>query len=109
MDAVPDARLGRVRRASAPCSRRCCGGAWRSPSVAFVLGFAFSAFMDVWEWFALLAARRGGRSSLVVGRGIPFSLAHAIGNVVLALAVGPELRRLLERYGRRMHAEVVWA
>jgi energy-coupling factor transport system substrate-specific component len=76
--------------------------------VAFVLGFAFSTFMDVWEWFAFWP--HDVRSLvLVVGRGIPFSLAHAIGNFVLAMAAGPELRRLLERYGRRMHAEVVWA
>ena len=27
----------------------------------------------------------------------------------IALAVGPELRRLLERYGRRLRTEVVWA
>jgi energy-coupling factor transport system substrate-specific component len=77
-------------------------------AVAFVLGFAFSTFMDVWEWFAFWP-HDVQSLILVVGRGIPFSLAHAIGNVVIALAVGPELRRLLERYGRRMHAEVVWA
>ena len=76
--------------------------------VAFVLGFAFSTFMDVWEWFAFWP-HDVQSLILVVGRGIPFSLAHAIGNVVIALAVGPELRRLLERYGRRMRAEVVWA
>jgi hypothetical protein len=28
---------------------------------------------------------------------------------VIALAVGPELRRMLERYGRRLRTEVVWA
>jgi hypothetical protein len=28
---------------------------------------------------------------------------------VIAFAVGPELRRLLERYGRRLRTEVVWA
>ena len=37
-----------------------------------------------------------------MGRGVWFQAAHAIGNVVIALAVGPELRRLLERYGRRL-------
>lgn len=75
---------------------------------ACVLGFAFSAFMDVWEWFAFWP--HDWRSfTLVLGRGFPFDVSHAVGNVVLALAVGPELRRLLERYGRRLHAEVVWA
>jgi hypothetical protein len=38
-----------------------------------------------------------------------FSIAHGIGNVAFALAIGPELRRLLERYGRRLRVEVAWA
>ena len=77
-------------------------------ATAGILGFAFSAFMDVWEWFAFWP-HDWQSLTLVLARGFPFDVAHAIGNVVLALAVGPELRRLLERYGRRLHAEVVWA
>lgn len=77
-------------------------------ATACVLGLAFSAYMDAWEWFAFWP--HDWRSlTLVLGRGFPFDVAHAVGNVALALAVGPELRRLLERYGRRLHAEVVWA
>jgi energy-coupling factor transport system substrate-specific component len=76
--------------------------------VSFALGLAFSGFMDVWEWFAFWP--HDWRSfTLVVGRGIPFDVSHAVGNVVLVLVAGPELRRLLERYARRLHAEVVWA
>jgi energy-coupling factor transport system substrate-specific component len=75
---------------------------------AGILGFAFSVFMDVWEWFAFWP-HDWQSLTLVLARGFPFDVAHAIGNVVLALAVGSELRRLLERYGRRLHAEVVWA
>jgi len=45
----------------------------------------------------------------VHARGLPFDLSHAIGNVVIAFVAGPELRRLLDRYNRRLHAEVVWA
>ena len=41
--------------------------------------------------------------------GLRFDAAHAIGNVVIALAAGPELRRLLERYGRRLRPTVVWS
>jgi energy-coupling factor transport system substrate-specific component len=44
-----------------------------------------------------------------VSRGLPFDLAHAIGNVLIALAVGPELRRVLERYERRTRVEIAWA
>jgi energy-coupling factor transport system substrate-specific component len=76
--------------------------------VGFVLGLAFSAFMDVWEWFAFWP-HDWRYFTLVLGRGVPFDVAHAVGNVALALIAGPELRRLLERYGRRLHAEVVWA
>jgi energy-coupling factor transport system substrate-specific component len=75
--------------------------------VGFVLGLAFSAFMDVWEWFAFWP-HTWVSFTLVLGRGFPFDVAHAVGNIALALVAGPELRRLLERYGRRLHAEVVW-
>jgi hypothetical protein len=44
-----------------------------------------------------------------MSRGFPFSMAHAIGNVIIALAIGPELRRVIERYERRARTEVVWA
>jgi energy-coupling factor transport system substrate-specific component len=77
-------------------------------AVAFVLGLAFSAFMDVWEWFVFWP-HDWRTFTVVLGRGIPFDVAHAVGNVALALIAGPELRRLLERYGRRLHTEVVWA
>ena len=45
----------------------------------------------------------------VCAQGVWFDMAHAVGNVVIALAIGPELRRLLERYARRMRTVVVWA
>ena len=77
-------------------------------ATACVIGLAFSAYMDAWEWFAFWP-HNWASLTLVLGRGFPFDVAHAVGNVALALAVGPELRRLLERYGRRLHAEVIWA
>ena len=45
--------------------------------------------------------------TLVTGRSIPFDIAHAAGNVVFALAIGPALFRLLERYARRIRTRVV--
>src|SRR6266508_1568524 len=75
----------------------------------FVLGMAFSAFMDVWNWLAFYDEHTWQTFAATHARGLPFDLAHAIGNVVIALAAGPELRRLLDRYGRRLHTEVVWA
>jgi len=74
----------------------------------FALGFAFSGLMDVWEWYSFYPHTR---AALLVqlGRGVWFDAAHAVGNLVLALVAGPELRRLLERYGRRLKTEVLWA
>jgi energy-coupling factor transport system substrate-specific component len=72
-----------------------------------VLGLAFSSLMDVWLWLSFYPHTWASLIA-VVGRGVPFDVAHAIGNVVIALACGPELRRLLERYGRRLRPEVVW-
>ena len=75
----------------------------------FVLGLGFSAFMDVWNWLAFYDQHTWQTFAAVHARGLPFDLSHAIGNVVIALIAGPELRRLLDRYGRRLHTEVVWA
>jgi energy-coupling factor transport system substrate-specific component len=77
-------------------------------AACFVLGFAFSSLMDLWLWLSFWP-HTWEALTVVYGRGVWFSAAHAVGNVVIALAVGPELRRLLERYGRRLRTEVVWA
>ncbi len=74
----------------------------------FALGFAFDAVMDAWEWFSFYPHTWQAFAALYA-RGIWFDAAHAGGNLVLALVAGPELRRLLERYARRLKAEVVWA
>jgi len=74
----------------------------------FVLGFAFSGLMDLWEWYSFFP-HTWAALTVQLGRGIWFDAAHAIGNLVLALVAGPELRRLLERYGRHLRTEVVWA
>lgn len=73
-----------------------------------VLGFAFSGLMDIWEWYSFYP-HTWAALAVQLGRGVPFDAAHGIGNVVIALAAGPELRRMLERYARRSQAEVVWA
>jgi energy-coupling factor transport system substrate-specific component len=74
----------------------------------FALGFAFDLVMDLWEWLSFYPHTWQAFTALWV-RGVWFDVAHASGNFVLALAAGPELRRLLERYARRLKAEVIWA
>jgi len=73
-----------------------------------LLGFAFGFVLDAWNWYAFyphtwpsFVARQAA--------GLPFDVAHAIGNLLLALAAGPELRRMLERYGTRLRTEISWA
>jgi energy-coupling factor transport system substrate-specific component len=95
---------GLVGAAAAPLVRRRVGLA----AVAFVLGLAFSAFLDVWEWYAFFP-HTGAAFALQMTRGFPFDMAHAVGNVLLAVAIGPELRRVLERYERRTRVEIAWA
>jgi energy-coupling factor transport system substrate-specific component len=76
--------------------------------VCGVLGFGFSALMDIWTWLSFYPHTWSGLT-LAVGKGLWFDASHAIGNVVIAFAAGPELRRMLDRFGRRLRVEVAWA
>lgn len=81
---------------------------WAFAALCFALGLAFSSGMDLWHWYSFWPHTWEALSA-VYARGIWYSVAHAVGNVVFVLAMGPELRRLLERYGRRLRVEVAWA
>ena len=98
------AACGAVGAAFAPAIR----GRVPLAALCAVLGLAFSAMMDVWLWYGFFP-HTWVSFTLVVGRGAWFDVSHAAGNVVLALAIGPELRRMLDRYGTRLHTEVRWA
>lgn len=75
--------------------------------VGFAWGFLFGWAMNI--WFLASFGPDLGRASivLVTARSLPFDLAHAAGNVILALAIGPALLRLLSRYALRIRTEVV--
>jgi energy-coupling factor transport system substrate-specific component len=74
----------------------------------FTLGFAYGTLMDLWVWYGFWP-HTWAALMVVLGAGFAFNTAHALGNVVLALAFGPELRRVLTRQERRLRTEVVWA
>ncbi len=74
-------------------------------AVCGVLGLAFSSLMDLWLWWSFWP-HTGAALATVLSTGVWFSVAHAAGNVVLGLVAGPELQRLLHRYGRRLRVEL---
>lgn len=76
-------------------------------AVAFAWGIAFGWAMNL--WFLASFGPEVSRASLVLagGRSLPFDLAHATGNAVLALVAGPALLRLLGRYALRVRTEIV--
>jgi uncharacterized membrane protein len=83
-------RLGRLGLAAA------CG----------VAGLAYGALLDL-----SVMVTYGGEQSLdrylaLSSRGVPFNLAHAAGNVAIALAAGPALVRMIARYRTRL--EFTW-
>jgi energy-coupling factor transport system substrate-specific component len=73
-----------------------------------LLGFAFGMLMDLWLWYGFYPHTEAALLARLAA-GVPFNIAHAGGNLVLALAAGPEIRRVLERFERRSRTEVVWA
>jgi energy-coupling factor transport system substrate-specific component len=74
----------------------------------FALGFAYGALLDLWHWYGFYP-HTWAALTVVLGAGFAFNVAHAVGNVLLALAAGPELRRVLTRYERRLRTQIVWA
>jgi energy-coupling factor transport system substrate-specific component len=81
-------------------------GRWPLAAACALAGLAYGVFLDFHLW-VLYAGRHTWAEYLVLGgRGLPFNLAHAGGNVVFCLAFGPLLVRALQRYRDRL--EVVW-
>jgi energy-coupling factor transport system substrate-specific component len=80
-------------------------GRLRLALVCGAAGLAFGAWMDIYQW--TLAARQDlGTYVAVSGTSLPYNLAHAVGNVVFCLLIGPVFVRALARYRRRF--EVSW-
>ncbi len=89
-------------------SRRSSAAERRSRLSASCSGSRSARSMDLWLWVTFWP-HTWQALTVVFAQGLSFQAAHAIGNVVIALAIGPELLRLLERYSRRLRTEVVWA
>jgi energy-coupling factor transport system substrate-specific component len=68
-------------------------------------GIAYGALLN----FSLMATYGGElsleRFGVLMARAIPFDVAHAVGNIVLALIAGPAIIRMLTRFRRRFEWE----
>ena len=78
---------------------------WPLAAACAVAGLAYGSFLDLHLW-VLYSAHSWEEYLLVAGRGVPFNVAHAAGNIVFCIAFGPLLVRALDRYRDRL--EVVW-
>ena len=94
---------------AAPCSLALLRG--REPNrfvlaaVCGVAGLLFGAWMDIYQW--TFAARQDLDTYIAIaGTSLPYNVAHAVGNVVFCLLLGPAFLRALARYRRRL--EVRW-
>jgi energy-coupling factor transport system substrate-specific component len=65
-------------------------------------GFAYGALLDLSTMVTYGGEQSLDRYLALSARGIPFNVAHAAGNFVLALAAGPALVRMISRYRDRL-------
>ena len=76
-------------------------GRWTLAAVCGLAAVGYGAILN----FSLMATYGGSlsweRFWILEGRAVPFELAHAAGNVVLALAAGPAMIRMLIRFRER--------
>jgi len=74
-------------------------------AVCGLAGLLFGAWMDIYQW--TFAARQDLDTYIAIsGTSLPYNVAHAVGNVVFCLLLGPAFLRALARYRRRL--EVRW-
>jgi energy-coupling factor transport system substrate-specific component len=70
-----------------------------------VAGFAFGAWMDLFTLMTFAAERSLDGYLVLAAAGLPFNIAHAVGNALLCFALGPGFLRLLLRFRRRFEVE----
>lgn len=74
-------------------------------ALAACWAFAFGWGMNAW-FLAAFGPELSIEAFLIVSaRSLPFEIAGAIGNVLIAAAAGPALGRMLDRYGARVRVE----
>ena len=77
-------------------------------AVTFVWGWLFGWGMNLWELATFGPEVSLDAFAAKAATSVWFETAHAVGNVVFALTVGPALVRLLLRYRARADVEIDW-
>lgn len=77
-------------------------------AVTFAWGWIFGWGMNLWELAAFGPEVSFDAFAAKAATSVWFETAHAVGNVVFALAVGPALVRLLRRYRARVDVQIEW-
>lgn len=81
-------------------------GRWPLAGACALAGLAYGAFLDLHLWVMYSGEHSVSEYLVLAGRGLPFNLGHAAGNIVFCLAFGPLLVRALQRYRDRL--DVTW-
>jgi energy-coupling factor transport system substrate-specific component len=78
---------------------------WSLALACAIAGLAFGAWIDLFVLLNFAAERTLDSYLALSAAGLPFNIAHALGNALLCLALGPAFVRLLSRYRRRFEVE----
>lgn len=70
--------------------------------LGFIMGLAFSLFQDVGSWIWLYGLDPT-KFLAVMSAGLPFTLLHAVGNVLFALVLGKPVMFSFRRFQKRFH------
>jgi len=81
-------------------------GRWPLAAACAIAGLGYGAFLDLHLWVLYSGEHSAAEYAVLAGRGLPFNIGHAAGNVVFCIAFGPLLVRALRRYRDRL--EVSW-
>ncbi len=74
---------------------------------AAIAGLAYGALLDLSTMVSFGGEQSLERYLALSARGIPFNVAHAVGNAAIMLAAGPALVRIVDRYRERFDVEWV--
>jgi energy-coupling factor transport system substrate-specific component len=77
-------------------------------TVTFAWGWIFGWGMNLWELATFGPEVSVDAFAAKAALSVWFETAHAVGNLVFALTVGPALLRLLQRYRNRVDVRIEW-